>query len=100
MAMLPLETGRRTCGFTKQIIKHVFINFPTLHVFMLAGEEVTISYIGDLSDDVVERHRRLQKGWEFSCTCPRCAMEALLPTNIKELVSIINKQMSEDLAES
>lgn len=63
---------------------------------MVAGEEVTISYIGDLSDDVVARRHHLQHGWEFYCKCPRCETEAVLPRNIKELVANINDQMSED----
>ena len=63
---------------------------------MLAGEEITISYMGDLCDSVVKRRSRLQKGWDFTCKCPRCVVEAALPKRVKDLVANIQAQTVED----
>lgn len=62
----------------------------------LAGEESTISYMGDLSETVVERRSFLQKGWDFTCKCDRCTVEAALPKRIKDLIAKIHNQMKEE----
>ena len=64
-------------------------------VKLLAGEEVTVSYI-DLSVTVMERRSRLQQGWHFTCMCPRCTVEAALPQGITNMVAAIQDHMQYD----
>lgn len=59
-----------------------------------AGDEVTISYIGDIEDAVSQRRHRLLQGWDFLCKCPRCEVEDSLPRSITRLVATMTDQMN------
>ena len=58
-----------------------------------AGDEVTISYIGNIEVAVSQRRHRLLQGWDFRCKCPRCEVEDRLPRSITRLVATITDQM-------
>eukprot|EP00667_Euglena_gracilis_P007279 EG_transcript_7355 len=48
---------------------------------LLAGEEVTISYIAELHLPTARRRRLLASKYCFTCTCDRCAPERWPPTD-------------------
>ena len=75
---------------------HSYIHMLRCCVSVSVGEEITISYIGDLCDSVLERQSLLRTGWDFTCKCPRCVVEAALPTRIKDLLANIQVQTTED----
>ena len=62
----------------------------------LAGEEVTINYGIDLTNMFSERRKDLDRGWKFTCNCPRCKLESSLPNNISKILANINDQMSSE----
>ncbi|GAB1316967.1 SET domain-containing protein 5 [Madurella fahalii] len=41
---------------------------------ILPGEELTVSYVDVIQPSSV-RQARLNSGWSFNCTCPRCTLE-------------------------
>lgn len=61
-----------------------------------AGDEITISYLGSLSDAVHTRQQSLQRGWQFTCCCPRCTVEAALPHSAHNIIATIHQELDQD----
>ncbi len=61
-----------------------------------AGDEVTISYFGDLSGQTVMRQRALGVAWHFACSCPRCTVEQALHWKTRSLIGTIGTNADKD----
>ena len=67
------------------------------HILLcLAGDEVTISYVNDLSGSVKDRQQMLRKGWDFTCQCPRCTVDMQLPKSIHAMTKNLQDQLNTD----
>ena len=58
-------------------------------VCLHAGDEVTISYFGDLSSHKDLRQRALGVAWHFACSCPRCTVEEALHSKLQSLIGYL-----------
>ena len=67
-AVIPLQVGAIT------VTNHLALLATS---DLVAGEEVTISYLGHLAGKPVHARRQiLQQGYGFLCQCPRCLVES------------------------
>ncbi|DBB08675.1 TPA: hypothetical protein ACH3X3_008211 [Trebouxia sp. C0006] len=60
------------------------------------GDEVTISYFGDLSDRSFVRQRALEAAWHFACSCPRCTVEEALHWKTWSLIGTVGSNADKD----
>lgn len=60
---------------------------------LLAGDQLTISYMAPLSVPMKDRQQRLQKMQNFKCACPRCTVEGKLPSSIQTKIQAIQAQL-------
>lgn len=51
-----------------------------------SGDEVTISYFGDLTDPAALPQYALREVWGFLCSCPRCRAKKNLPLEVHRMV--------------
>ena len=82
----------------KQIFRG-FFNMMRMakHILLcLAGDQVTISYVNDLSGSVKDRQQMLRKGWDFTCQCPRCTVDMQLPKSIHAMTKNLQDQLNTD----
>ena len=59
---------------------------------MHLGDEVTISYFGDLSSQKDMRQRALGDCWQFTCSCPRCTVEEALHWKTKSAIDCLGTE--------
>lgn len=56
------------------------------------GDEVTISYFGDLSSHKDLRQRTLGVAWHFACSCPRCTVEEALHWKTQSMIDCLGTE--------
>lgn len=61
-------------------------------VCLHAGDEVTISYFGDLSSHKDLRQRALGVAWHFACSCPRCTVEEALHSKFQSMLGYLGTE--------
>ncbi len=69
---------------------------PLELVHCSAGDEVSISYIADLSETVSKRQQSLQRQWDCTCSCPRCGVEGQVADSIHSIIKNLQDQLNLD----
>lgn len=103
--------SRQKCS-SVQTLKHVFLNSLTelqccnsaaecvqhvghssiLALCMHPGDEVTISYVGDLSSQKDSRQSTFRLAWHFACSCPRCTFEEALHWKVQCAMNVLGTE--------